>query len=244
MALSVELLLLISLSAWGQTASVLAQGIPERWEYKKFQPPSDVGVPSRREGAASRGNCWTGSTPLTALVPTNSFGVTTEDYPTLFFYLPAPQFEASPPVAEFVLMDEKEQHIYAATFNTTGKPGIISISIPSLAGLPPLEVGKDYQWIFSLNCSSQISNEVVFVSGQLRRVPINTILFSKLRQASSLQERADLYAEAEIWHNALMTLAELRRSNPNDPSMVADWEKLLKSVTLDAIANEPFIEVP
>ena len=50
-----------------------------------------------------------------------------------------------------------------------------------------------------------------------------------------------LYAQAGIWYEALATLAELRRSKPNDSVLISAWESLLQSVGLDTVAKEPII---
>lgn len=50
-----------------------------------------------------------------------------------------------------------------------------------------------------------------------------------------------VYGQAGIWQETLTTLAQLRRANPNDSAVAAEWEDLLKEVGLGAIAKEPLI---
>jgi hypothetical protein len=56
------------------------------------------------------------------------------------------------------------------------------------------------------------------------------------------REQINLYAANGIWHDALTNLAQLRQTNPEDAALMADWESLLKSVNLEAIATEPIVQ--
>lgn len=112
--------------------------------------------------------------------------------------------------------------------------------LPSFAGLPPLEIDQNYHWYFSMLCNPVNRAEDVFVEGWIQRVETNSVLV-KLKK-SSLEERANLYASAGLWHEALMTLTELRRDHPDDLAIAANWTKLLQSVGLDTIAQEPLVE--
>ncbi|NJO66632.1 MAG: DUF928 domain-containing protein [Leptolyngbyaceae cyanobacterium RM1_405_57] len=58
-------------------------------------------------------------------------------------------------------------------------------------------------------------------------------------EAAQPQEIPVIYAAAGTWHEALSTLVDLNRANPNDPTVNANLDELLGSVGLEAIANEP-----
>jgi len=64
----------------------------------------------------------------------------------------------------------------------------------------------------------------------------------ELETATSLLDRVIIYAKAGIWYDALSNLAELRRRNPNDPTVIRDWQELLKSVGMEKIAQEPLFQ--
>jgi hypothetical protein len=177
--------------------------------------------------------------PLTALIPANNIGFTVAAYPSFSFYVPPVPAQASPLSIEFVLK-ENDQEVYTTTFMTTGKGGIVSISLPTYAGLPPLEVGKNYQWFLSMVCDSEQRSLDVFVHGSIQRVAPTAQLNNNLNAATP-NKRPDVYAEAGMWFDALTTLAELRRSNPNNSAYSAEWEQLLKAVGLDNIAKEPLL---
>ena len=205
----------------------------------QYQPPAlpAARAPgSRSRGGASRtGSCPAVAQPLTALVPTNKdsvWGLTTTANPTLWFYVPY-VLNADHP-AEFALLDDRNQYVYQTTLASaqTETTGIIEIALPSTV---TLEVGKPYRWALTVNCGADSS---VFVIGGIERVasPISIPVDS----TPSL-DRASLYAENGIWFDALTILAELKQSKPNDATIAAEWQSLLQSVTLEDIANQPFV---
>lgn len=236
-ALSLALALITGFSISVITPQALrAQGIPDRWQASAYQPPTGLGKPGRREGAGTRGpaNCPVANKPLTAFVPSNNFGVTVAAYPSFSFYMPQMQARE----VEFVLKDENNEEVYSTSFITTGESGVISLSLPADSGLPPLELGKNYHWSFSIVCTPQDRGLDLGVEGTIRRVELNAGLDSKLKQAN-LKNRPDIYAESEIWYEALTALIQLRRTYPDDPSVTAEWTKLLKSVGLESLVGEP-----
>ena len=222
-------------------AALLAKGIPERWEAKEYQPPAGLGAPGSRQAGGTRDSqrCLVGGKQLTALVPVNNFAVTIAPYPTFFVYMPSLSRQQSQTPVEFVLQDEQGNELYKATYKAGGKSGIVSISLPSNAGLPPLETGKTYRWDFSLLCNPLDRSEDLSVGGMISRVPLSARLSNQLRQAKP-ENRAQIYAEAEIWQDALTALAEQRRYKPNNSASAAEWKKLLTSVGLADLAREPF----
>lgn len=204
-------------------------------------PPPDQDAPNgRRRGGASRcPDCKNNDLPLTALVPgdnSKSFlALTVAEYPTFWFYVPS--LLAPEGTVEFVLQDDADNYIYKTTFNSSRTPpGVVSVSLPPGVA-KPLETGKRYHWTFSI----QDSSNSVFVQGFVQRVGLNPTLMSQLK-AATLKERIALYAARGIWHDALTTLADLRRTNPQDATLTADWVNLLQSVGLDNIATEPVVQ--
>ncbi|HBL13390.1 MAG TPA: hypothetical protein DD379_18715 [Cyanobacteria bacterium UBA11162] len=225
---------------------ILAQGIPQRWEAREYKPRIGIGSPRRVEGGGTRSttsNCPVNGKPLTALVPTNGFGVTVTPYPTFFVYMPATSSEGVPLEVEFILKDSNKNEIYQTRFETTGRAGIIAISLPSEAGLSPLEMGEDYQWSFSMICQDSDRAKDRVVQGALRRVQLDPILETQLKQASP-EQQIELYAGGEIWHEALARLVELRREHPTDPTVAAQWVQLLNAAGLGDMAQESLVSNP
>lgn len=231
-----------------QTPQVLlAKGIPERWETNEYQPPVGIGAPVNSGAGGSRGptsgptnSCPLTGKPLKALVPSSRFGATVAAYPTFHAYMPALLPQASPLPVEFVLEDKNGNEVYKSTFKTNGKSGIVAISLPSQAGLSPLEIGQDYKWFLSIICQPDDRSRDISVQGLIRRVALNPTLSTQLKQASP-QQQVELYAEARLWQDALATLAQLRRDNPTDSTVAANWTKLLRSADLGDITQESLL---
>ena len=141
---------------------------------------------------------------------------------------------------EFVLEDAHGNNLYEATFKTTGTPGIVMLSLPSDAGLSPLEIGQDYHWAFSIICRQDDRSRDITTQGWVRRVELDSTLKTQLAQATP-EKQVELYAEAEIWQDALATLVQLRRDHPNDEAVAADWAKLLGAADLNHITQESLV---
>ncbi len=245
-AFSLKLALITSFFAFVEiTPVILAQGIPQRWEATEYQPPSGIGKPRRITGAGTRssGCRFTAKPPLTALVPSNGLGVTVAAQPTFYVYVPARSPQSSPLRVEFHLKDKNDIDIYQTIFQTIGKPGIVAITLPTQVGLPPLEIGQDYNWTFTVGCQETDRSNDIIVGGWVRRVELNATLNNQLKQASP-QKQVELYAEAGIWQESLTTLMQLKRDNPSDKEVVSAWAKLLSAVGLEDITPELLVQMP
>jgi hypothetical protein len=135
---------------------------------------------------------------------------------------------------EFLLEDANGE-VYQTTYalaqpanDVEGAPGIRSLTLPALANLSPLEIGQEYQWQLTLICNSQDRSSDIVVEGKIKRVALDPILARRVRLATP-QQRVALYAKAGLWHEALSTMVELQRDRPNDPTLAATWDNLLKS---------------
>ncbi|MBD2181941.1 DUF928 domain-containing protein [Planktothrix sp. FACHB-1355] len=225
--LSPALLIFTSLSP-----QLLAQ-MPSEWKVSlEFPPADDRGAPERSAGGGTRGpSCVeSGVLPVTALMPTrDNVGTTASTNPTLFFYVPKTIAKS----AEFVVVDEQGKEVYLSSFPLAATGGIVKVHIPQSASL---QVGKDFVWQFALICDGSDRSKDQFVRGTIRPIELSSDLKQKLQQASSPLEQAKLFAEARIWNETLAIVAELRNTYPTE------WEQLLKSVGLEALAAEPIVD--
>jgi len=242
LALAIAMPMTIRVHAEPPQAS--SQSLPTNW--KNYEPDGNIGNPGRREGGGTRGPCIKASAndKLTALLPNNSFGVTTAEHPTFYVYLPTLLAEAKPDI-EFVLKTAKNQEIYKTRFQVTNNPGILSFTLPGGENSPSLAVNQSYRWSVTLICNPDDPDDLSgnkFVEGVIRRVTPDASMQQQIKEAKSLRDRAIVYARSGIWYDALMTLAELRRQSPNDPIAVKDWEHLLKLVGMDSLAKEPLFQ--
>jgi hypothetical protein len=178
---------------------------------------------------------------LVALLPPTQPAQTVAEYPTIFVSLP----QTSAKEAKFLLVednveDDKDKVLYSTTVTLASISGIVSVSLPANGTLPPLEVGKTYHWYFFVICNPQEEDDEPVASGEIQRVEPSPNLVARLKTASP-RDRAALYAEAGVWYDAIDSIAQLRRSSPNDRAIAADWAELLKSVGLNTISQKPLL---
>lgn len=194
------------------------------------------GAPGTRQGGATRGGCSTSERQLTALVPQTNLGMTTTEFPTIFFYIP----QTSADVLEFSLLDENDNEIYQKNLSPSKTGGIASINLSTLEGLPPLQVDQKYHWYLSIVCNTEDRSADIFVDGWVQRIQSDPALQSELQQASA-SDRASLYAVNGIWYDSVAALYKTRKSNPNNSALATEWADLLDSVGLSEIAREPLV---
>lgn len=194
--------------------------------------PPDRGLPGRREGGGTRGNCVSSDRPLIALMPETNFGVTVVDEPTLYWFVPA----INAAFAEFVLLDDSGNEILTKQLPVSETSGIVGVKLVDEANQAVIEAGQDYHWFFSLVCNPLDRSGDIFSEGWLRRMPSDPALTSQL-EGAPVGDRPTIYANAGIWHDALDALATLRCGQPNDVGLKARWADLLKSVGLETLSD-------
>lgn len=201
-----------------------------------------VEAPERRTPGGSRpteNKCDFNPQELTALIPRNLVSVTATANPTLFVSVPAISQGTN---LELVLRGPNDELIYKKDFQSKGQEGIMNLQLPPLA---PVSGGEDsalYHWYLSVICNQSDRAYDLVVEGLIKPVPLDPALAKKIAQATST-EQIKLYQDYNLWNETLNTLASLKQSRPQDPSILALWEDLLESVDLDrAIAQKPLLD--
>jgi hypothetical protein len=159
---------------------------------------------------------------LVALSPITRPGNTLAEHPSFLVYVP----ETSASTAEFSLRDYNGRGVYRTTLALSNTSGIISLSLPAQA--PPLEVGEQYTWSFTIICDPNYRLSDRFVTGMVQRIEFDPTRLRQIQQAS-LREQVSLYQEADIWYDTLAALFELQRTQPNDSSIHTIWNEFLQS---------------
>jgi len=219
--------------------------IPEQWEV--IPAPDSVDTVNRESGGHC--NCLLSHGVPPSLLPPSGIGKTIAKYPTFFWYVPKTDAWG----IEFMLRNADKEDVYSAKYAFThdtektssnyeskiavGTPGIISLTLPGLATypplLPPLEIGQQYRWILRIICQPSDPSGDIYMEGVIERVPFNPLDEPFLTQAT-LEERLAFYVKERIWYETVGTLMELRRQRPDDQDVTDAWNKLLKSVELEA----------
>lgn len=203
---------------------------------QSFKPPNR-GAPPPTAGGATRGNsCVPNHKKPISLIPKDRLGLTFSANPTFYWHIPSSPAKN----AKFlILTGDDVDVVYEASISLPAKSGIISYALPKNA--PPLEIGKRYHWFLTLDCNPADPGVNPITEGWTERIAPNVALLKQVEKAD-LKTRASLYAGSGIWHEAVNTIAALRRTNPKDAAAVDGWNELLKSVGLSAIATEPLLD--
>ncbi|RCJ40594.1 hypothetical protein A6770_37765 [Nostoc minutum NIES-26] len=218
---------------------------PRRRSLLRFKVPSIRGSRNLEAGAA-RGEC--SPQVISAVIPPKPATMASTDLPVQLtvsdrptFFVNVPQTSAKQ--AEFLLRNQTgEKILLNKIVPVTVSKGIMSYTLP--ADFPGLQVGQKYSWRFSLLCDptgGDRSGDAI-ASGWIQRVQPTATVATQLQTATQRQ-RVLIYADNGYWHDTLKTLADLRATNPSDLTLVRDWVDLLKSVGLDAIVNQPLIQL-
>lgn len=204
-----------------------------------FPPTDKRGAPARTVGTGQRTTeaCLRGKYPyVTALTPSNNVVTTVSTNPTLFWYFPRTKLKS----ARLIVLDaQNKKLVYQTTLALGDTPGVVKVNLPKSVSL---ETGKNYLWNLFVVCNpAKVADDLV-VQGWLERTELSSEQKTKLAQAQDPLKQAEVYAEAKIWQETLMILAQLQQERPNDAKVTDAWKELLNSVGLSAIATEPVVE--
>ncbi len=204
---------------------------------QSFKPPNRGTLPPTAGGATRGNSCVPNHKKPISLIPKERLGLTFSANPTFYWHIPSSPAKT----AKFlILTGDDVDVVYEATIPLSAKSGIISYVLPKNA--PSLEIGKRYHWFLTLDCNPSNPSVNPITEGWTERISPDAALLKQIEKAD-LKTRASLYADSGIWHEAVTTLATLRRTNPQDSGAIANWNELLKSVGLSAIATEPLVDV-
>lgn len=211
-------------------APLIKQGRGDQTQLAQSNPPPPPKNPGssspggRRDSSACPQDADTATTEqgLTALSPTTKPGITLAERPTFFVFVP----KTSAKTAEFSLRDRKGSGVYRTTLDLTKTAGIMSVNLPDQA--PALEVGQEYLWSFAVICNPNDRIDDRFVTGTVQRITLEPTRLRQIQQAPP-KERVSLYQKADVWYDAIAVLFELKRTQPNDPSIHTSWREFLQS---------------
>ncbi|MBD2460221.1 DUF928 domain-containing protein [Oscillatoria sp. FACHB-1407] len=202
--------------------------LPEEYRQRR-QEPNYAGCP-----------CGCNRPRLMALIPESTPALTVSTHPEFFISVPAASEISHPPKAEvwgeFWVSHADTQHlIYFIRLPMPEQATVLRLRLP--ADLPGLDIDKDYEWGFNLNCDEEYRTGVY---GIVRRVAFPADIEALGEQATP-HERATHYANAGIWVEAIATLAQARQNAPDDLEILNDWRSLLQSAALGPVAEQPLL---
>ena len=216
-AIALSTLCILSLSPVPTALRTLAQTLPS--QTPEVMPPLDPDDKPPTLPAGPRDECLTGenSPSLIPLLPdlNQKIGLTVSPHPSIFVYIPQTLAET----ALFVLIDEQRDRIYSQAVPLEGTPGILSITVPEDANIPPLEPNQTYSWTLALLCptTAGIREANIYVTGRIQRVE-NLELAQQVSQATpqhSLTLRPSRNLARHPPHPRPTAPGESRRYRPN-----------------------------
>jgi Domain of Unknown Function (DUF928) len=227
----------------GNSAPQQTTGGASRGNGNLFTPRRGNSAPQQATGGASRvGTSYlsplvvAAKSPaaLIAVLPQDFYGTTVSERPTFMAYIPASNAEE----AVFSLKDEAGNMQYQMIVPVAGKSGVIAIKLPDDA--PALGVGKNYQWLLAVKFDGQLSPSTPYVDGWIQRIQPSAELARAMQQKDALKQ-AEAFGKNGVWYDCLATLAALHTAQPNNVTIIKQWEELLSSVSLKEIATAPLV---
>jgi Domain of Unknown Function (DUF928) len=182
-------------------------------------------------------NAQVSDIPLLALVPPDDSGLTTQDHPTLFFYVPVARSKQVTQ-AEFMLLDEQQAYVFDRPIQVElpPTPGLTHFTLP--ATTQPLAANQRYNWYFSIICDAEEPSRNPSISGWIQRITPSLALAQDLQRSPDLLHyRA--YDEDGIWYDALASLAMSDR----DPNSQALWSQILTTFGVENIPQQSILEL-
>ena len=221
----------------------------------RFNAPKLTAPGNRESGAARSDTCVTtvDDDGLTAVLPETNVGLTTNEFPSFFAYVPANNAER----AELRLLEEDTgNELYAGqvslpsadpTADYRHEASLVSLSIPGDGSATALESGKNYLWALMLVCEPDNRAADIVVTGVVQRVDdgylqsLSPEVRDRLDVLNTLppEEQLIAYGDAGIWQDLLGVLSTLTSENPT--TYQADWNSLLGDQGLGTIAERPIV---
>ena len=217
--------------------------MPPANEYAlEFHPPLDRGAPDVTFGGYPR--CGSKFTPLIPRDASKDYGelypphfsLTVRSNPTFWLRTLKTMSEMYFEIVEYDTEGRGTDGkvIYETSLELAGVESFVSIPVPPGVALEP---GKTYGWYMDGVMGDGASIEIVTDSGWIERVEVSPTLRKQLVLADTPLDRARVYAEAGIWHDAFEILVQERRLG-DTPELEAEWKEFLMSADFAEYVTE------
>ena len=210
-----------------------------------FEPVSR-GAPTKTTDGGARGHGCGVEIKLLADANRKNWQLTISENPTFLWHFQPLENSVESHRAKvliFGLIDVAtgESNIKNVALPTQG--GIMSLTLLPEDGFATLENGKLYEWfVASYKTEVNGSNECPIVFGAIDHRVLTAQKQQELDRLTTAEERWQFYSQHQIWYDALATLEQLRRENPEDPTLKQQWTLMLESVGLRELADRPLLE--
>jgi Domain of Unknown Function (DUF928) len=188
--------------------------------------PPEVGFPARRIGAGTRGM---GRVATVQILAPDHLGYTTQEQPTLYWYLAEPTTTR----VEFAIHDETSvEPLAVVELPSPSQPGIQALRLADHG--VKLQPGVRYLWFVSLVPEPERRSKDFVVGGWISRREPDAMLGGRLAAAEGRD--ALVYAESGLWYDAIGSLSAEIAAAPADPAPLEQRAALLEQVGLSEVA--------
>ncbi len=197
-----------------------------------YIPPFNRPFLQRTEGSGTRGGCEQAKDVyLQLLVPKDHVALTTTEHPAFLFYLS--KLPTLP--VHFTLIEVGKPEPILKKQVKVDQPGVVQLVLPT--NVPKLRKNKQYQWTVSLICNQKHPAENIYAQAKFERVPIAPKLQQKIK-VSEQSQKAEIYAQAGIWYDAVATLYQAHIARPNSKALALDFWELLNQADLSKVVAQ------
>jgi len=188
--------------------------------------PPEIGLPARRIGAGTRGMGRQAS--LQILAP-DHLGYTTEEQPTLYWYLAEPTTTR----IIFTIRDETSiEPLVDVELPSPEKAGVQALRLTEHG--VKLRPGASYQWFISLVPNPARRSKDFTVGAWISRREPDAALRGKLAAADGREPSA--YAQSGLWYDAIAAFSARIAAAPRDAALHEQRATLLEQAGLSEVA--------
>ncbi len=227
--------LFIALLTLGLTSPVRSQlvtaktNLPDSIVFRaNFDPPGDPEPKKGTSGGGSRdgSRCLASEKPIRPLMPKRNYGLTFEEHPPVFVYLP----KTSAKRALLVFKDETGKYYEKTFLPITNSGGIVSFTQPKEK--PSLSVGKNYQWSLVIICGNNVQPDDPTFNGWVQRVEKTSEVDREFSKKNAIW-RAKWYGERGYWYDMLMSMQEAKKDGLKNTKLTTLFQMFWQSIGVD-----------
>jgi hypothetical protein len=166
-----------------------------------YKPPAQPSAPKNPTTTTGRrGGCLgNAKTTLTALAPRTHVGQTISTHPVFAWFVP--DLQPLPMKFRLYKYGSNGDRQLVKQIELQSSPGIVKVALPK--NEPGLAVGQTYNWQVVLLCNPNHPSSALVTGAQIKVVEMPPALRPALTTTRDAIARAELYAQAGFWYNAL-----------------------------------------
>lgn len=163
--------------------------------------------PNTLSGAGTTRGCQGSGLPPTVLASHNYINQTASSHPTLAWFIPDKQpYKMKFSIYETDVNGKATKRLYQKILQSS--PGIMTLS-PFSPEERGLESGKLYIWQVVIYCDPAFPSSGLIDRAYIEVVPVSPDKRQQLKQITKSEEKANFYAQAGIWYDALSEALKL-----------------------------------